>query len=415
MNIFIGKIGKSILFNRNSWGPIGGDNEAAQYYENLFAHNPEHTFYILGCNDLARCTPSEQARINAHNNVVNIWDKGFAVWRKANPMHSDLYNMKYVEWYVKHHNIKFDTGIVMAGCVGTSNIPGLSTKMKNPTVLTKPLMMLTKYSAPLIYFVNENRHIPYILIINDPRFFPPTARDWMHPPELALSQYTENVGMKIRKDYHDNTVRVHDIKCTYSAMETIFLIGRNDSTSKDEHSLDSFFENDDVQTTIEKDINFMVVLNEGRPSRYNLLKESILDHVSDVSIYGKWNEETIKDDKRFKGSIPFQTLQDMLPRVKYTFCIPIKYGWCTMKFWEMLHYGIIPFLHPSYDTQDNLKVPEFIRVTDSKDLFNKIKFLEENPEAYATLQENLKKLLKPEYYDGTALNKITFDAIKSIM
>ena len=157
----------------------------------------------------------------------------------------------------------------------------------------------------------------------------------------------------------------------------------------------------------------MIVCNEGKPSRYPDLKKYILDHVEDVDIYGQWNSDTIGDDKRFKGPKKFNELMQMLPRVKYTFCIPIKKGWVTAKVWEMAHYGIIPFLHPTYDEQDNLKVPEFIRVKDSQDLFNKIKFLEEKPKAYQELRDLLDNLLKDEYYDGSYLNNKIMEELKT--
>ena len=117
---------------------------------------------------------------------------------------------------------------------------------------------------------------------------------------------------------------------------------------------------------------------------------------------------------RFKGPKKFNDLQQMLPRVKYTFCIPIKKGWVTAKFWEMAHYGIIPFLHPTYDEQDSLKVPDFIRVKDSQDLFNKIKFLEEKPRAYQELRDLLDGLLKDEYYNGSYLNDKIMEEMRKL-
>ena len=211
---------------------------------------------------------------------------------------------------------------------------------------------------------------------------------------------------------------VHAIPSTYSAMETIFLIGQDkekQSAETETSSLDTFFGTAAPEASGQKDINFMIVLNEGRPSRYNLLKQTILNDVQDVAIYGKWDERTVGDDARFKGSLPFHELQTMLPRVKYTYCIPIKKGWVTMKFWEMAHYGIIPFLHPTYDEQNHLNVPPFLRVKDSKDLFKKIQFLEANPDAYAALRDAISDMLKPSYYSGEHLNSVTLTALNKII
>lgn len=410
MNIYIGKIGKSVLFNRESWGPIGGDNEAPKFYENLFHRNPQHNYYLLGCNDFDRLSSSEKMRINKHGNVYNIWGKQFTEWRKANPMDERLQSMHYLDDWYKRSGVKFDAGIVFGGLTGTTNIPGLSTKMKTPDELANPLEMLCKYTAPLLYFMNEYK-VPYMLILNDPRHFPPFARDWMHPPAFILSQYNDTLNMKIRASYTDATVRIHPVRCTYDAVETIFLLGEKEKpidVKTDYNTLDSFFgePEPEVANNNVKDIPFMIVLNEGKPSRYELLKNAILNDVKDVAIYGKWDSRTIGDDPRFKGTMGYHELHAMLPRVKYTYCIPIKKGWVTAKIWEMAHHGIIPFLHPSYDEQDSLKVPQFLRVDNSKELFKRIQFLEDNPDAYATLMGTLKSMLKDEYYDGSYLNNL---------
>ena len=163
-----------------------------------------------------------------------------------------------------------------------------------------------------------------------------------------------------------------------------------------------------------KNIKFMIVCNEGRPSRYKDLKKYILDNVEDVDIYGKWDEKILNNDERFKGPKKFNDLQAMLPNVKYTFCIPIKKGWCTAKFWEMAHYGIIPFLHPTYDEQNNLKCPDILRIKDSQDLFDKIELLENNKEFYNNLREELNNMLKNEYYDGTYLNDRIMNEVHSL-
>jgi hypothetical protein len=417
MNVYVGKIGKSILFNRDSWGNIGGDCEAPKYYENLFARNPSITFYLLGCNDFSRLSSSEKQRINANGNVVDIWGKQFVDWKKNNPMDSKLHNIEYLKEYVALNHVKFDAGVVFTGPTGTTNIPFKVTKMRNPSEVASPLEMLCKYVAPMTDWMNDNRHIPYILIVNDPRFWPPNARDWIHMPTIVLSQYDEDTRVTVRKNYTDNETVVHTIPSTYSAMETIFLIGQDkekQSAETETSSLDTFFGEDIPEPAGIKDINFMIVLNEGRPSRYNLLKETILNHVQDVAIYGKWDERTIGTDSRFKGSLPFHELQSMLPRVKYTYCIPIKKGWVTMKFWEMAHYGIIPFLHPTYDEQNHLNAPQFLRVKDSKDLFDKIAYLESNPDAYTKLRDTLDTMLKPSYYSGEHLNDVTLAALNKI-
>lgn len=416
MNIFVGKLGKSILFNRDNWGPIGGDNEAPVYFENLFHRNPDIDFYMFGSNDFSRLSSSEQMRINKNGNVHNIWDQGWKTFTKNYDGPKVAGRLKYLEhWVEEAHAIglKMDKGILFAGPVATSNVPGKTTKMKTPDEISTPIEMIGLYSGPLVDYLNVHK-TPYMLIVNDPRYFPPQSKDWMHPPSQVLSQFDEEVTFKRRTTYRDNTLNNCQVKCDYARVETIFLINNKDQALPETESLDTFFGDPDPVVEGERDIKFMIVCNEGAPSRYKLLCTSILDDMDDVDVYGKWNEETIGDDKRFKGSKPYGELHAMLPRVKYTYCIPIKKGWVTAKFWEMAHHGIIPFLHPTYDEQDNLKAPDFLRVANSKELDKKIDFLERNPDAYETLIGKLKDMLKDEYYDGSYLNDLTLEYLNKI-
>ena len=415
-SIACGKIGKSILFNSNYWGAIGGDNEAPIFYENLFHKNPDITFYLLGISDYSRLDRREQDRINKHGNVIDVW-KHFDDWRQNNQKVEDKYKrQKYLEEWAAHAP-KIDVGLLFAGPTGTSNVAGKSRLMNDPDTLASPIEMLAKYSGPVIDYLNTHRDMPWVMVLNDPRFFPANMRDMFHRPKVVLSQFNEKIEHRTTKDYDDPKTDIVKVESEYKSVETIFLIGkeRGKAIAETPSTLDSFF--DDTPATEEgsKDIKFMIVCNEGRPSRYNDLKKYILDHVDDVDIYGKWSEEIVNNDSRFKGPKKFNDLQDMLPRVKYTFCIPIKKGWVTAKFWEMAHYGIIPFLHPTYDEQNNLKCPEFLRVKDSKDLFKKIEFLENNPEAYDTLRANIDGMIKDEYYDGSYMNNLVINTLKETL
>lgn len=415
VNIAVGKIGKSILFNSENWGAIGGDNEAPIFYETLFHKNPDINFYLVGVSDYRRIDHKIRDRINKHGNVIDAWE-GFSEWRKTwsgDDEHSEY--IDYMDHWMKTAP-KMDAGLYFMGPVGTSNVFGKARKMAPPHELASPLMMLCKYAGSFINFINETL-LPYAIILNDPRFFYTTPRDLIHPPKVILSQFTETITHCPKKSYTNPELNTFNIPAKYKAIETIFLIGkeRGKAIAEIPSTLESFFSEEVNTAKDEKDIKFMIICNEGRPSRYSDLKRYILDNVKDVDIYGKWEEKTIGDDKRFKGPKKFNELQEMLPRVKYTFCIPIKKGWATSKFWEMAHYGIIPFLHPNYDDQNNLKCPEFIRIKDSQDLFKKIEFLETHPEAYDILRKNLDKMLLDEYYDGSYMNNLALKTIEEIV
>lgn len=420
-NCAIGKIGKSILFDSKRWGATGGDNEAPIFYENLFHRNPDVNFYLVGVSDFSRLDRKERDRINRHGNVFDPWEgltEFKTRYKKRHDVDQETIHIKFLEEWRENNDPGMDCGLFFIGPTATSNVRGKMYKMTDPKTLASPLFMQAKYAGPVIDYLNETR-IPYSIIVNDPRYWPGTTRDLMHRPVRVLSQYDEVVNHRSVKEYGTTDIEHVEVPCEYSRVETIFLIGKKkgEQIVETPSSLDAFFDDEDErqEATDEKNIDFMVVCNEGKPSRYPQLKKYILDNVENVEIYGKWDERTIGDDPRFKGPKKFNDLQEMLPRVKYTFCIPIKKGWVTAKFWEMAHYGIIPFLHPEYDEQNNLKCPEFLRVTDSKDLFDKIRFLEENPDAYSELRRNIDGMLKDEYYDGSYLNELAMKTIKEIM
>ena len=443
MIIGIGKLGKSVQFDSGTWGAIGGDNEAPIMFENMITKNPEHKFMFLGVSDFDRLPIKDQERINVHNNIINPWDN-YSEWCSTvyqpalkrgdydgkpgmdpgiDKMHADgsRYNgmdrMHYLEQFIipkMNSDYHIDCALLMAGPMATTNIRGRARLLKEYDTFSKPLKMTARYVGPIAHYLNL-KQTPWAMILNDPRLYPGRLRDLFNPPKKILSQYDHTCDHVCAGGYDDPVYKSNLVKATYSKVETTFLIGkkRGEVLEPKKNTLEAFFDDSTIEEGV-KDIKFMIVCNEGRPSRYPDLKKYILDNVEDVDIYGQWNKATIGDDKRFKGPKMFDELQVMLPRVKYTFCIPIKKGWVTAKFWEMAHYGIIPFLHPTYDEQKHLNIPDFLRVKDSKDLFEKIKFLEETPKAYDELREVLDDVLRDSFYDGTYMNNLLMDTANEI-
>jgi hypothetical protein len=411
MNLIIGKIGKSILFDREKWGAIGGDNEAPLFYQTLFKAFPQHTFYIAGKSDFSRISNSLRRKISPHNNVIDLWDKGKKELDEITDFENEDQKLtQFVLWKLNKLKVKIDQGLFFAGPVGSTNCYGYSTLIKSPDVLGKPLEMIHSYVSPIVYFINESK-LKYDLIVNDPRYYPWHAKDIFVPPRKILSQFAEDSIVKCKESYTSPNIIEVPTKCEYGGVEKIFLL---DNHKEESSSLEDFFGGEDEP--LEKDINFLIVCNEGKPSRYPMLKEFVLDKVKDVDIYGSWNEETIKGDLRFKGSLPFNDLHKMLPRIKFTFCIPIKKGWLTAKFWEMIHHGIIPFFHPTYDTQNNLGLKkdlrDFLVVKNSEDLFKKIDLLNGNDKAYIKLKTELESYILPEYKNGEYFINIVKDLLK---
>ena len=381
-NIGFAKVGKSVKFKTNKYSPIGGDNEASCTLRAVANNNPDKTFYIIGRSDFATLTDSEKVDLFPYGNVIDVWEGvGLDI--------SDKYFNHIID-YFKQRDIKLDFTIMMVGQLGNVTIPDRIQKVRegNDGKPAATLDMTKWYTTPIFTWLNQEQ-LPYIEIVNDPRYTIKQPRDLFHMPMRSLGQYDYEYTTFSIRNYVDQERIERVVKSEYAGMETAFC---GDYEYTEEVNLD-------------RKTDFMVVLNEGKPSRYDLLKEWVLDKFDNVAIYGKWEHESVANDTRFRGSRHIQEIQNMLNDVKFTFIIPIAPGWTTSKYIEMIHAGVVPFLHPSYDTQRHLPIPDFLRPKTPAEFHERMQRLINNPQEYETVLKGLRKaVLKPEYYDGTFIN-----------
>ena len=123
-----------------------------------------------------------------------------------------------------------------------------------------------------------------------------------------------------------------------------------------------------------------------------------------MNVYGKWSEPW-GSDPRFKGPVPFRQLRPIIAKTRYTFIIPTDIGWVTSKYWEMIHLGVIPFLHHYYDQQRHLPVPNYLRVSNPKELDFRINELENDRNLRLVLYASLIKFVDNQDYSGLRLSK----------
>ena len=374
----IGKIGKSVKFNPNTWTGLGGDVEAPTLFTKMAELNPDDTFVIISGNDLEK----SREKIVLPTNLVSIYENCSKEERK------DKYFIAN-----KLRDVKIDGCVLMSGPAGSTNIVDASYTRKELQQgikqYAKVLEVFQNYVQQMYIFLNESQ-IPWSLIVNDPRYVQ-LGRDLINPPKNILSQYNETIVMKHFKSFEDQLeLEETKIDSIYSGIEKMFLLNTKLPKVED----------------FDKTIKIMIPLNEGNngvKSRYSELKKYVLDYIPDVEIYGKWSDEIMQDDNRFKGTMPYHELQKTLDNVKYSFMISITDGWVTMKIWEFISHGVIPFMHPNYDTQNNCKVPDFIRINNPEDLHNKIEFLENNPEEYKKILNECLSLIKEGDVNGSTL------------
>jgi hypothetical protein len=270
--------------------------------------------------------------------------------------------------------------------------------------IAKTLFCFRKYSGPMIHLLNKTG-LPWMSVSVDSRYTPLMARDLFNQPRFSISQVNKrDRKRKIIRSYEDQSYVMVSNEHVYSGIETLFL------TMKKKPDPDSYCQKKNTMMT--------VILNEGGNGAWKrgpILAEYVLNNPSltDVNVYGKWSSPWC-DDPRFKGPKQFSELEPILNDTRYTFIIPIERGWVTAKFWEMIHYGIVPFMHPTYDEEHNLKCPEFIRVKDPADLQRKIEILESNYQVYNSVLGELHEMLEDKYYDGSHIDNVVTEGINKL-
>jgi len=393
-NIAIGKMGKTLEFKPEKWGAIGGDNEAPTLFLKLAELNPQNTYYVIGCSNFSKMPDDFQKK---YSNIVDPWKD----WDSKNKDWVARTQFPY-KWCVEH-NVVMDGGVFYNGPVSYTSIPECRFYPDGKTYYT-PLTIFKRFNAPIHDFCNRSK-LKYLSLCVDPRYFPYKSADLFVRPAKILSQYNATTIMEYGCiESYENVMKHTPVKevITYDEIEKVFFMGRE---KYDFSKLD-------------KTTKMLIVLNEGKngvKSRGPKLENYVLRNFKDVEVYGDWSKEWVdKYPDNFKGPKKFIELEPMLKSVKYTFIIPIAPGWVTSKFWEMLHFGIVPFLHPDYDAQHHLPTPKILRVSSPKELKDRIELLESHPDAYQKLLTHLNGLLLDSYYDGTYMNEVINRNLKEI-
>ena len=402
------KLGKAIKFNENSWGAIGGDCEPKQLINSIAARNPDVEYWLLSPNDLGRVRAKEKPAVQSlFGAPVEV---KLAAAENIHEFHSKMENRKSAEETVKFiKELDLDFIFFYTGPSSTVNIPGFINKVDG-TGRVKSLDFFKYYAAPIIQAMNElEKKVPIVGLLVDNRYVL-ACKDWSNNNRptyyLAQNNFTKE------EQYFSNPP-MRDVKTItstyeYSGIETVFLL------DKTRYNTDELFE-------MKKTNSFLMLQNQGKGTggmdRWDPVKDYIVKNGIETDIYGKWDEELKTEYPTwFKGEKRIESMTDELLGTKYTFCVPIKEGMVTSKYAEMLHYGIIPFLHPSYDTEFNV-FPEghFIRCKSPADLKKKVEFLNDNPDHYKKLFYNLQeKYLRDSYYTGEHVDNKIWEAYNKI-
>lgn len=393
-NILIGKIGKTIKF-KNIDIRTGGDAPMI-FYSTLSRMFPEYNFYFAGPNQLAKLTDEEYEYIFPNKNVFSAFHK-----KGENDSHKSTLE------YLEKHDIKIDFALLMSGMCAQVNIPNLF-KNKNGEY-AKPLAAFKNYVAPYITTMN-NLDCPFYLISEDARYITTNAKDLFKRETLIFSQITgEFEPLPHIKSYEDHSLITENIPTVYSGCEKIFMMALDPEWRKQI----------DVRRKVDNSGNQLIVISNGcgqkkinradgtSSSRLPAYKKYVIDNFKgtkweDTKIYGIWDDKTYENYPQIINK-PLVELDDEVADARYSLVYSIMPGFVTVKAWEMIIKGLIPFIHPDYDANRVLNLPEYCYLKDEVDFRNKIEELDKNPKKYLQLLKDCFNCIQDEDLDGSNL------------
>lgn len=409
MNIAIGKIGRFSYFDPKSWSIYAGDDSPKIIFSELARRFPQHTFYYVSVNDITKCRDACKPlggfgmckkTCDIPDNIVDIYHSvslriaGIEKYKDGEYPHEILLDE------CKKRNLHFDFAIFEQGpdC-GFSVMNRGIWLTSHPDRHAVAMAMANHYCGPLISFINEMK-MPWVNITEDPRYVPSHHKDILNDELCVLSQITTDIETQRIAGYYDesHTYR-HPIQhFRYAGIEKMFL---RDMVKVDFKNPDEFKVGNH---TYRKSNTFIMTLN-GTPDRLPFIENWVLKYKPDTKIYGKWDEEAkAKYPNTFKEK-GIVEIPDEMWQSKFTFvpCFDKKLSnFVTQKVWKMIYYGIIPFWDKnSYDTDHYYnEIPDYFKVASPDEMWQKIEYLEKNPDEYKKYLSMYYNLLEDKYFNG---------------
>ena len=411
MNILIGKIGKVIKF-KNLQIATGGDT-CLILFSTMSRMFPEHNFYFFGPNDLSKLSEAEYNYIFPNKNVFSVYETPKVIGSERGPnAKSDNVLMSHEPTMdkIKSLGIQFDFALIFTGYVGCHTLCNCI-KTQDGSRYRLVMNAFKRYAGPYVHVLNALQ-VPLYTIAEDPRYITIHAQDLFNREKLVLTQMADrdiSVRKKYIKSYEDHTFTYgNPIPCVYADTEKIFLMG----IAKD------WKEKIDIQRKLNNktnpkcivlsnghgtpSLNSSITINNGRLQGY---KEYVIDGLkntpySNTHIYGKWDDPAPQEFPQIQDR-KIIDLDDEIADAKYSFVYSIVKDFVTIKPYEMIIKGLIPFIHPDYDSKHLLKLPDYVYVKDPNDFANKMTELDADNDKYLKLLNACFDCIKPEYLDGS--------------
>lgn len=406
MNIVIGKIGKAIKFKNLQINT--GDDSSMILFSTMARMLPEHNFYFCGPNDLPKLSEAEYNYIFPNKNVHSMYVK----YDLLDPNDKDLIGWDSLVENARKMNIKFDFALLFTGYVGYHCL-NMCCKRPDGKYYT-PLNAFKRYCGPYVHLINS-LNIPLYTIAEDPRYITINTEELFVRERLVLTQMvdcTVPVAQKYITSYEDHThIEKTPIPCTYAGVEKIFLMGI-DKNWRDKIDIERKINNTKNPKCIvisnghgTSGLNSGAVQKDGRLPGYleyivNGLKAT---EYADTHVYGLWSEETLNKYPYTFQDKKMIDLADEIADAKYSLVYSIVPNFITIKPYEMIIQGLVPFIHPDYDKNRILELPEYLYVNSPEEFASKMAELDANPDMYRKLIQECFDCIKPEYLDGSYL------------
>lgn len=406
-NIVIGRLGLTIKFTGIKIGTQTACDTDRMIYSLLSQMNPDFNFYFIGPTDLAKLTEEEYDEIFPNHNVFSAYDNSI---RKSN-------NYDLILKYFNDRNIHIDFALINTGGSAPACIPNFYPR--NDGSPRNPLRSQKIYMAPYIYTLNK-LGCPVYCMADDARNILLNFRDLYNRERKVFTQANHklNTITHITSDT-DFTLKSDVIDCIYSRIERIDLIGMPDNWQ------DRIDLNRKLKSPKESHI---IVISHGngtnkinsnytvKDKRFNGYKEYIIDNFTDTiysktKVYGKWSSNIYEEYPNNFEDKPMIQLNDILKDARYSLVYSQIKNFVTVKPWEMIANGIIPFIHPDYDPEHVLGLPEYVYLKDAEDFKNKVIELDNNDELYLNVINDCLKCITKEDRNGTFINNFIMTTI----
>lgn len=399
-NIVIGRTGLTIKFKGIKIGTQTACDTDMMVYSMLSQMNPDFNFYFIGPTDLYKLTEEEYNEIFPYHNVFSAW---------TNDLRKSKDFSKIIK-YFEDNNIKIDFALINTGGSSQACVPDFYPKKDG----TKRSLLLSQlyYMAPYVYTLNK-LGCPVYCMADDARNVLLNFRDLYNRERKVFTQ----ANYKLKTITHitsetDFTLKTDLIDCIYAHIERIDLIGMPDNW-KDRIDI-----NRKLKSNKE---NHLLVISHGngckkinsnltiKNARFQGYKEYIIDNFKDTiynksKIYGKWTNDIYEQYPNNFEDKPMIELNDILKDARYSLVYSQIPNFVTVKPWEMIANGIIPFIHPDYDPEHILGLPEYVYLKNPDDLKNKIIELDNDDKLYLNIINKCLDCITKEDRDGTYIN-----------